>query len=370
MVDSRLKKMCNTLVNYSTNVQKGEKVWINVTDCPGGVAAQLIKEVAAAGGIPFCVNNHLKVQRGLINNACAEQMELLAKVDSALMAEMDAFIGVRGADNASELGDVDEEKMQLYRSVYYNKVHFGIRIPKTKWVVLRYPTSSMAQMANTSTEAFEDFYFDVCNLDYSKMDKAMDALQKKLNSTDKVRIVGPGTDLAFSIKGIGSKKCSGHMNIPDGEVYSAPVRDSVNGVIHYNTPSLNQGFKYEDIRFEFKDGKIVKATANDTDRINKVLDTDEGARYVGEFAMGVNPYIKEPMLDTLFDEKICGSIHFTPGAAYDDADNGNKSSVHWDLVLIQRPEYGGGEIYFDDELVRKDGKFLGELEVLNPENLK
>lgn len=370
MIDERLKKLCNSLVNYSMNVQKGEKVLIQATDCPEEVSTQLIKEVAQAGGIPFCINQSQKVLRELIRHATVEQMETMAMVDAARMQEMDAFVGVRGADNSSELSDVDEEKMNLYRSIYYQKVHFDIRIPKTKWVVLRYPSSSMAQLANMSTEQFEDFYFNVCNLDYSKMDKAMDVMQARLDKTDKVRIVSPGTDLTFSIKDIPSKKCSGHMNIPDGEIYTAPVKDSVNGTITYNTPSFNQGFKYENISFEFKDGKIIKATANDNDRINKILDTDEGARYVGEFAIGVNPYIKDPMCDTLFDEKIAGSIHFTPGASYDDADNGNKSSVHWDLVLIQRPEYGGGEIYFDDELIRKDGVFLGDLEVLNEDNLK
>lgn len=370
MIDERLKKLCNSLVNYSMNVKKGEKVLIQATDCPEEVSTQLIKEVAQAGGIPFCVNHSQKVLRELIRHATVEQMETMAMVDAARMKEMDAFVGVRGADNSSELSDIDDEKMNLYRSIYYQKVHFDIRIPKTKWVVLRYPSSSMSQLANMSTEQFEDFYFNVCNLDYSKMDKAMDVIQARLDNTDKVRIVSPGTDLTFSIKDIPSKKCSGHMNIPDGEIYTAPVKDSVNGTISYNTPSFNQGFKFENISFEFKDGKIIKATANDNERINKILDTDEGARYVGEFAIGVNPYIKDPMCDTLFDEKIAGSIHFTPGASYDDADNGNKSSVHWDLVLIQRPEYGGGEIYFDNELIRKDGVFLGDLEVLNEDNLK
>lgn len=370
MIDNRLKKLCNTLVNYSMNVQKGEKVLIQTTDCPEEVSTQLIKEVAEAGGIPFCVRHSQKILRELIRHASVEQMETMAMVDAARMQEMDAFVGVRGADNSSELSDIDDEKMNLYRSIYYQKVHFDIRIPKTKWVVLRYPSSSMSQLANMSTEQFEDFYFNVCNLDYSKMDKAMDAMQARLAKTDKVRIVSPGTDLTFSIKEIPSKKCSGHMNIPDGEIYTAPVKDSVNGVISYNTPSFNQGFMFKDIRLEFKDGKIVNATANDTERINRIFDTDEGARYVGEFAIGVNPYILHPMTDTLFDEKIAGSIHFTPGSSYDDADNGNKSAVHWDLVLIQRAEYGGGEMYFDDELVRKDGRFLGELEGLNEENLK
>jgi aminopeptidase protein len=245
------------------------------------------------------------------------------------------------------------------------------RVDNTKWVVLRYPNNSMAQLANTSLEAFEDFYFNVCTLDYSKMDKAMDNLVELMNKTDKVRVTGKNTDLTFSIKGIPAIKCAGGCNIPDGEVYTAPVRESMNGIISYNTPSEERGFTFENIVFEIKDGKIIKATANDTDRINQLLDTDDAARYFGEFALGVNPYILEPMKDTLFDEKITGSFHLTPGCCYEEAPNGNKSAIHWDLVMIQRPEYGGGEIYFDDVLIRKDGMFvIDELKPLNPENLK
>src|SRR5690606_32848804 len=239
-----------------------------------------------------------------------------------------------------------------------------------KWVVLRYPNPSMAQLAGMSTEAFEDFYFRVCNLDYAKMDRAMDPLKELMDRTDRVRIVGPGTDLSFSIKGIGAVKCSGRRNIPDGEVYTAPVRDSVNGTISFNVPSVYNGFKYENVRLTFRDGRIVEASANDTARINALLDTDEGARFVGEFSLGFNPHILHPMNDILFDEKIAGSLHFTPGQAYEEADNGNRSAIHWDLVLIQRPEYGGGEVWFDDVLIRKDGRFVHPaLEGLNPERL-
>ena len=199
----------------------------------------------------------------------------------------------------------------------------------------------------------------------------MDTLVDLMNQTDKVNIKGSGTDLEFSIKDIPAIKCDGKMNIPDGEVYTAPVKYSMNGYITYNTASMEEGFTYDNIYFEVENGKIVKATANDTVRINAHLDTDEGARYFGEFAIGVNPYILEPMKDTLFDEKIAGSFHLTPGMCYEDAPNGNKSAVHWDLVMIQRPEYGGGEIWFDDVLIRKDGIFvIPELEPLNPENLK
>ena len=282
---------------------------------------------------------------------------------------MSAYIAVRAGNNTSELSDVPPKQLNMYSRL--TRPVLDRRVNETKWVVLRYPNPSMAQLAGSSLERFEDFYFDVCTLDYGKMSKAMDSLVALMEKTDKVEIKGPGTDLTFSIKGIPAIKCDGKCNIPDGEVYTAPVRESMNGIISYNTPSEEQGFTFENIVFEIKDGRIVKATSNDDTRINQLLDTDEGARYFGEFAIGVNPYILEPMKDTLFDEKIAGSFHLTPGAAYEDAFNGNKSAVHWDLVMIQRPEYGGGEIYFDGRLIRKDGIFtLPELSCLNPENLK
>ena len=282
---------------------------------------------------------------------------------------MDAYIAIRAGNNSAELSDVSEDNIKLAGVLSREVTDY--RVNKTKWVILRYPNNSMAQLANMSLEAFEDFYFNVCTLDYSKMSRAMDSLKALMDKTDKVRLVAQNTDLTFSIKGIPAIKCDGERNIPDGEVYTAPVRDSINGKISYNTPSEYQGFKYENISFEIENGKIVKATANNEERINNLLDTDEGARYFGEFAIGVNPFVLEPMLDILFDEKIAGSFHLTPGMAYEDANNGNKSAIHWDLVMIQRPEYGGGEIWFDDKLIRKDGMFvIDELKCLNPENLK
>jgi len=371
MLDPRLEKLAHNLVNYSCSIKPGEKVLIEMFDCEDVLAEALISAVYDAGGVPYVEVIRSKVQREWLRRATKEQIEALTALHSERMRQMDAYIAFRGNDNSAENADVPAEQMQLWQSIYSKQVHSDIRVAKTKWVVLRYPTPSMAQLAGMSTRSFEDFYFDVCNLDYAKMDAAMDALSAKLDATDKVRIVGPGTDLTFSIKDIPSKKCAGHMNVPDGEVYTAPVRDSVNGKITYNTPSFMQGFRYENVSLTFKDGKIIEATANDNERINRVFDTDEGARYVGEFALGVNPYILSPMCDILFDEKISGSIHFTPGSSYEDAYNGNDSAIHWDLVLIQRPEWGGGEIWFDDKLVRKDGVFVDEdLKCLNPENLK
>lgn len=369
-MDNRIVQLAKNLVNYSCNLQNGEKVLIESrgTDALPLVRA-IIKEVYKVGAMPFVEITNNTVQRELLMGMSSEQAQFIADIDSKKMQGMDAYIGITSNLNVNELSDVPNEKMKIYSSIYGKQVHHDIRLTK-KWVVLQYPTTSMAQSAGKSLEAFEDFYYQVCNLDYSKMSKAMDNLVNLMNNTDKVRITAPNTDLSFSIKDIPAIKCAGEMNIPDGEVYSAPVRDSINGYISYNTPSLYEGFTYENVRLEFENGKIINATANDTTRINKVFDTDDGARYVGEFAIGVNPYILNPMNNILFDEKIMGSIHFTPGSCYDDAYNGNVSSIHWDLVLIQTEAFGGGEIYFDDILIRKDGVFLiDELLCLNPENL-
>lgn len=371
MRDPRLQKLAQNLVRYSIDVQPGENVLIDMIGSELELAKCLVEEVAAHGGRPFLELSDRSVLRTQLKHATKEGIELWAKLDLERMKLMQGYIAVRSGSNVNELADVPDAQMRLYEQLYRNPVHMEQRVKKTKWVILRYPNPSMAQLAKMSTEAFEDFYFDVCNLDYSKMERAMEPLQELMVRTDKVRIVSPGTDLTFSIKGIGAKKCSGHRNIPDGEVFSAPVRDSVQGTITYNAPSVYSGVTFQNVSFTFQDGKIVHAESNDNARLNEILDMDEGARYIGEFAIGFNPHILHPMNDILFDEKIAGSLHFTPGQAYEETDNGNRSSVHWDLVLIQRPEYGGGEIYFDDVLIRKDGRFVvPELEPLNPENLK
>ncbi|ANB55621.1 thermophilic metalloprotease family protein [Anoxybacillus sp. B7M1] len=371
MKDPRIEQLAKTLIQYSVRLQKGEKVLIENFGLQREFVIALVREAYAAGGYPFVLLKDQQIDRALLLGAQEEQFQMMADFEASIMAQMDAYIGLRAGDNINEFTDIPDDKMRLHGKTVMQKVHRDIRVPKTKWVVLRYPSPSMAQLAKMSTEAFEDFYFNVCNLDYSKMDRAMDALVDLMNKTDQVRITGPGTNLSFSIKDIPAIKCSGQMNIPDGEVYTAPVRDSVNGTISFNTPSPYHGFTFENVKLTFKDGQITEATANDTERINQIFDTDEGARYIGEFAIGVNPYIQHPMQDILFDEKIDGSFHFTPGQCYDDAYNGNHSAIHWDMVMIQRPEYGGGEIYFDGVLIRKDGRFvIPELEALNPENLK
>ena len=370
MNDPRIEQLAKALINYSLELKPGEKILIENFGNEVPLTRALIREAYKAGGVPFFSIKNNELLRVLLDECTEEQIKEMASFEIARMKEMQAYIGLRVSDNVSELGAVPSEKMKLYTQYYLKPLHSDTRVKKTKWCVMRYPNNSMAQLASMATEKFEDFYFKVCNLDYSKMSKAMDSLVKVMGNTDRVRITGKETDLSFSIKGLPSIKCDGKLNIPDGEVFSAPVKDSVNGFITYNTPAVYQGVTFENIRLEFKNGKIVQATANDTERINNIFDTDEGARYIGEFAIGVNPYIESPMKDTLFDEKIKGSIHFTPGNCYDECNNGNKSSIHWDLVFVQRPEYGGGELWFDDRLIRKDGTFVvEELKCLNPENL-
>ena len=369
-MDDRIKKLSNVLVNYSCNIQKGDKALITYEgDFCKPLIKQLIRDIYARGGFPYYEIRDSSISREFTMKCEESQLEFMKDYQLAQMRGMQAYIGVRAGNNTSEMSDVPAGKLNLYTKTLRPVQDY--RVNKTKWVVLRYPNYSMAQLANMSLEAFEDFYFDVCTLDYKKMHTAMGPLAELLDKTDEVKIKGPGTDLTFSIKGISSVKCAGERNIPDGEIYTAPVKDSMNGVISFNAPSEEQGFTFENIVFEVKNGKIVKATSNDDKRINELLDTDEGARYFGEFALGVNPYILKPMKDTLFDEKISGSFHFAAGSAYDDTCNGNKSSIHWDIVMIQRAEYGGGEIWFDGVLIRKNGLFVTpEFEPLNPENLK
>ena len=372
MIHPNYEKLAKIIIRYSVNLKKGEKILIESLDAPVEMVLAFIKEVKAVKGIPVVEQKSQRIQRELFLDATAENMKFIALSELARMKKMDGWIGIRGALNSKELADVPQEKMALYEQHWLKPVHLTQRVGKTKWVILRVPTGNFAQAAKMSTEAFEEFYFQVCtNVDWAKASKAMEPLVRLMNKTDRVRITGPGTDLIFSIKNISAIKCDGHRNMPDLEVFTAPVRNSVNGVIQYNTPSTQRGFTFENIRFEFKKGKIVNASANNSKRLNQLLDTDAGARYIGEFALGLHPLIKHPIDDILFDEKISGSFHFTPGHAYEnEADNGNRSALHWDLVCIQTAEYGGGEIYFDGKLIRKDGLFVPKhLQKLNPENL-
>ena len=370
-MDSRYEKLAKVLTGFSTRLKKGDKVLIDTFDVPELMVVALIRAARECGAMPFARQNHARVSREMLMACEPEMLELNAKLELERMQSMDAYIAVRGADNIFESSDAPADNMR--EAMRINRPVQNWRVGKTRWVVLRWPSGAMAQQAQMSTEAFENFFFDVCTMDYNRMRPGMAALKARIDKASRVDITGPGTDLHFSIEGLKAIPCGGRRNIPDGEVYTAPVKDSVEGFLTYNTPTVYQGDGYDNVHLEFSKGRIVKATCTGNDvKLNKILDSDAGARYIGEFSFGFNPFIKNAMRDTLFDEKIAGSFHFTPGQAYEGvADNGNRSQVHWDMVCVQRPDYGGGEIRLDGEVVRKDGLFVGDkgIEKLNPDFL-
>lgn len=369
MRDPRVTQLARTLVRHSIAVRPGENVLLELLGDELPLAEAVVEEVYAAGGVPHVHVRDQRLLRAVLAGASAAQLDAMASFDLARSKAMQAVVAIRGGDNDSELSGVDPEKMKLYLT-HYRRPVIDHQVRHTRWVYLRYPTPSVAQLAGMATSAFEDFYFRVCTVDYARMSAAMDPLVALLRRTDAVRITGPGTDLRFSIAGLPAIKCDGRHNVPDGEVFTAPVRTSVNGHVTFNAPASYLGVTFENVRLDFEAGRVVRSSASDGARLEKILDTDEGARSLGEFAIGVNPLIRTPMKDALFDEKIDGSIHLALGNSYDDCDNGNESAIHWDLVLLMRAEQGGGEVSFDGRVIRRDGRFvLPELEPLNPERL-
>jgi aminopeptidase len=370
MRDPRDARLAHLIIHHSTRLQRGEAVLIEAFDLHDRLVLDLVEEATRVGGLPVVSLRSNAVIRQLLIGGNEAQLQLQAAIEMFRMQKVQAYIGVRAADNVTELSDVPPERMKDYARLLQQPVHLEQRVNHTKWVVLRYPTPALAQLAGMSTEQFADFFYRVCTLDYARMAEAIVPLRERMSRTDRVHITGPGTDLRFRIQGMNVMPCEGRRNLPDGECYTAPVLDSVEGTIRYNTPSVQHGTVFTGVTFTFEGGRIVRATGDPQPQLDALLDTDEGARRVGEFSLGFNPHILHPMRDTLFDEKIAGSLRVTPGQAYAAADNGNRSAIHWDLVLIQRPEYGGGEVRFDDELIRKDGRFVPpELAGLNPERL-
>lgn len=368
-MDPRYSKLAKTLCGHSAKIAQGEHVLLDLSETPAEMAEALIAEISARGAYPHAEICNPRINRALALAATPERLAVAAECALEKIKKMDAYIAIRGASNIFENSDVPQANMAKIAAAMKPAVDW--RVNKTKWVVLRWPTPAMAQQAQMSSEAFEDFYFRVCTLDYGRMEEGMEAARRLMESADKVHITGPGTDLSFSIKSMPAIPCGGQYNIPDGEIFTAPVRDSVEGTVSYNAPTMYNGISFDSITLTFEKGKIVDASAGaKTAALKKILSSDEGASYIGEFAMGFNPHIVSPMRDILFDEKIAGSFHFTPGQAYENADNGNRSRIHWDMVCIQTPEWGGGEISFDGKVVRRDGLFVGEgIEKLNPQYL-
>ena len=365
MKDPRIATLAKQTIEYSLNLQPGEKVIVEAWDGCDDFVVEFVKAAQRVGGYPYVVREDKQVMRSLMLEADEEYWKKWYEYQVGRMEDMDAFVAIRKDNNAYEFADVSEDKLALY-SKYNGMLHFKQRNFKMKWCILHYPSAGMAQLSGTSTEEFEDFFFAVNCIDYKRLNEIAMSLYQICHRTDKVRIVAPGTDITFSIKGMcGLHACCGVFNRPCGETGMDIVQGTANGTIRYNIPSTYQGTTFTDVELTFKDGVIVHATANNTKLLNQILDTDPGARRIGEFAIGFNPLITKPMNDTLFDEKMRMSLHFTPGNG-----GNNPSGIHWDLIQSHDPAYGGGEIWFDDVLIRKDGLFiLDELKCMNPDEL-
>lgn len=371
--DERLELLAQKVLESSVKLKCGEKAYLDFT----GVETlpflnACIRVIAQMGGVPYPVFKTDEMWSDFLGNASVPAIQKYSESYARLMAEMDVCIRVVGSDNPYDMSALPEQGRLAYQKIFMDKVHMKIRIPNTRWCILRYPNPARAALAGMSTTAYEDFFFQSCLLDYRQMDAAMEPLVELMNRTDKVRIIAPGTDLSFSIRGIPASKCAGNRNLPDGEVFTAPVLNSVEGKVAFNTQTKMNGVIFKNITLEFEKGKVIRASSLMNNReLQAILDLDEGARYTGEFAFGINPYILRETGENLFDEKINGSFHMALGNSIPSSDNGNRSSIHWDLVQIQTESCGGGEIYFDGQLIRKNGKFVPDsLQGLNLSSLK
>ena len=360
-----VKKLAEIIVHHSLKVKENEKVLINfdgIESMP--LIREIVHEVIKSKGVVEIDYQDQDINDYVRSHLTDEIISVKANKMKYQVENYDCF--VRICYRKSDYYDKNTNKDMKGKLLSSLEPYKEIQINKRRWVLLNYPSMVDSFKARMTPEEFYDFAFSTMTVDYDKMYQDMLPLKALMEKTDKVRIVAPNTDITFSIKGMPAIICAGESNIPDGECFTAPLKNSVNGTITYNVPSPYQGEIFENVSLTFKDGQIIKASSNHNEKIKEIFSTDDGARYVGEFSLGLNPMIMEPMGDILYDEKIAGSIHFTPGCCYDECPNGNKSNIHWDMVLIQRKEHGGGEIYFDDVLIRKDGLFvLPELKNLN-----
>lgn len=365
-MDDRIGKLSKTIIDYSIAVKENDRVLIQYeNELCKPLVKSLVKDIYNNNGIPFVKLIDNELESLIRENSNSNTIDEIVKLKTYEVENFDCFIRICYTENEYEEKNI---KSSVRKEIGKKSERIDdIRTNERRWVLLNYPSKFDAYKAKMTYDEFYNYSLDVMTIDYKVLNKKIKPLKELMEKTDKVRIKGNNTDITFSIKNMPAIPCCGTANIPDGELYTAPIKESVNGIISYNTPSPYQGKIFNNIRLEFENGKIVNCSAdNDVEKLKEIFDTDEGSRYIGEFSLGFNPKITKPMGDILYDEKIMGSLHFTPGKCYRDCDNGNNSSIHWDLVLIQTEEYGGGEIYFDDVLIRKDGIFvLDELKQLN-----
>lgn len=365
MQDPRIGKLARLLVNYSIRLKPGENVYL-LTDSELGLplAREVYKEIIIKGGHPY---PHLVLDPNVgmgamdpifMRYAIADQLSHLSDIALREMQEMDAYIRIGAPENTKDLAGIDPERIVARERATQPILDERLR---KRWVVTRYPTPALAQEAGMSISDYEDFLYGACLVNYRRMKREQGVIKERFDNGRLVRIVAPGTDLTFSISGRRGIMCYGLRNVPDGEVYYAPVEDSMNGVVSFPYPTIVDGQEVDGVVLEFENGRVVKASASKNEKLLIAkLDTDKGARVVGEFGIGTNYGITRYTKNTLFDEKIGGTIHLALGNAYEGSapkDVRNKSAIHWDMVVDLREFTGGGKIYLDRRIVQRNGVF-------------
>lgn len=353
MVDPRITKLASILVHHSVGVKKGELIVINSSSEAAPLALECYKFILKAGGIPSVNFSMPGFAYNYYKYASTQQLKYFPKLAKFEAENLKGVINLGAPINTKEFSNVDPKKLVLRRKVT-NPI--SEIILKKRWVGCDYPTNALAQDAEMSLEEFEDFLFGATNLDWKKESKKQDKLKKVLDKGESVRILADDTDLTFSIKGRAAIKCDGKHNMPDGEVFLGPVETTTEGFIHYSFPAIYSGREVSGVTLKFKNGKVVDAKAEKNEKfLHAMINTDKGAKYLGELGIGMNPHITKFVRQILFDEKIIGTVHLALGRAYKEGGGVNKSALHWDMIKDMRR---GGRLYVDDKLIQKNGKFL------------
>lgn len=359
MLDSRLKKVADTVIDYSLSIKMGDRVLIETTKNCSDILKYMIQKIAEKGAIPFVMFNETDIKRELIKNGTAEQFQFMKKHTEAILENVDVYINMIDSDNCYDMSDVPSDKKSLYQQYYFKPIYFEIIVPKLRWITVDYPSVSSAQQFGMSTETYENYFFQAMTTDYKALEEKMLALKELLDRGEHIQILSSTIDLGFDIKQCKSAICSGKINLPDGEIFIAPDLYSANGHILFNVPTRYQGNDFQDLFLRFENGRAIEYNARyNTEKLKQILESDEGNKYIGEFAFGTNHNIEVPRSNILFDEKILGSFHIALGNSHDLSDNGNRASIHWDIVNMMTLEYNGGKIIIDDELIQENGIFI------------
>lgn len=356
MSDPRIEKQAEILVDYSIKVKKGENVAIIADFSAKPLVLAIYKRLLQRGAGEVKINfSTSEFAETFFKYASKAQIEAFPKLTMAEVKKIDCYIAIHAPQNTRALTNVDATKVAKRASVVRPVTKW--RVEKTRWVITNFPTKALAQEADMSLSDYEDFMFSaINNVDWKKIYKEQQKLKKLVDKTDKVRIVGKNTDLTLSIKGRVGINAAGEFNMPDGEVFTSAIENGAEGHITYSYPALYMGREFTNVYLEFKKGKVIKAIADKgTSDLNKILDMDKGARFIGELGIGNNFMIKKFTKDILFDEKIGGSIHIALGKGYKETLSKNVSALHWDMIKDLKDE---GELWFDDKLVQKKGKWL------------